>query len=171
MRKMTMIVAAIVMVASGLPGCKDGKGEKAPRNPLATAEETVKAYCDLDANAARLSSETWPKVLPYIAWTEEPGWDQTVVIGGFRVAAGPVTSDAGETVTVVYDVRGVLSQDYMPSRRTETVRFLVRRTASGWKITDPDFMPPHVMLKTLARHLEGTKNAELARRVLEDAGE
>jgi hypothetical protein len=94
-----------------------------------------------------------------------------MIIAGFKVSAGPKAADAGTTIVAEYDVRGILSQDYVRSPRTETVRFVVRRTDAGWKITDPDFMPPHVMREPLFRHLEETKNRELALRVGEGAKE
>ena len=157
----TMTVLLAVMLVA-LSGCRVAQEGKVPRNTLATAEETVKAYCDLDGKGARLTSETWSKVLPYIAWTEEAGWDRTIVIADYRIAKTQKQSESAATVSVEYQVMGVLSGDYTPSRRTETIKFQVKKTRDGWKITDPDFMPPHVLLKPMVTHLEGTKNLELA---------
>lgn len=153
-----ILIAAIVLTA----GCKSGQEGKAPRNTLATAEETVKAYCDLDANAARLTSQTWSKVLPYIAWTEEAGWDRAIVISGYRIAKTQKQSETASTITVEYQVLGAVSGDYAQTRKTEDVPFKVTKTKDGWKITSPDFMPPHVLLDPMVKHLEGTKNLELA---------
>lgn len=159
-RKFSLGAIAFVMLMS--IGCMGGPEGKVPRNTLATAEETVKAYCDLDANAARLTSQTWSKVLPYIAWTEEAGWDRTIVIAGYKIAKTQKQSETASTITVEYQVIGVLSGDYAQARKTENVPFKVTKTKDGWKITSPDFMPPHVLLKPLVKHLEGTKNLELA---------
>ena len=157
-------VAAVlaVMLLAILSGCPRGQEEKGARNKSASAVETVKAYCDLDAQAARLTSETWGRVRPYIAWEEEAGWDRTVVISGYAVKEVKKRSDTAETVIVEYHVLGILSGDYLSSRRTETVKFTLRKTDLGWKITAPDFMPPHVLLQPLLKHLEETKNLELA---------
>jgi hypothetical protein len=156
------IIFVLAVMLTSLNGCKGAQEGKVPRNTLATAEETVKAYCDLDGMGTRLTSESWPKVLPYISWTEEAGWDRTIVIMDCRIVKTQKESESAATVSVEYQVIGVLSGDYTPSRRTETIKFRVKKTKDGWKITDPDFMPPHVLLKPMVKHLEGTKNPELA---------
>jgi hypothetical protein len=166
------------------PGCKggqqsemkDGKkevkkeGKKAAkprmaRNPLATPEETVKAYLDLDGQGKRLTSKNWSKVLPYIFWQEEAGWDKVTVITGYTIKKADVKKDVSAMVTVDFDVLGSLSSDYQASRRLETVVFTVKKTDAGWKITDPDTFRPHVLVNPLITHLEETREHELAQRV------
>ena len=151
-----LAVAAVLVIA----GCSRDSG--APKNTLATPEETVQAYCDLDAKGTRLTSQTWSKVLPYISWTEEAGFDRSIVIDGFKIAGTKKQSETASTVSVAYEVLGSVSGDYTQARKTETVQFKVSKTKDGWKITSPDFMPPHVLLKVMVKHLEGTKNLELA---------
>lgn len=162
--RITVLLAVMLVASSGCKGTQEGR---VPRNTLVTAEETVKAYCDLDGKGTRLTSETWSKVLPFIAWTEEAGWDRTIVIADYRIAKTQKQSESAATVSVEYQVMGVLSGDYTPLRRTETIRFQVKKTRDGWKITDPDFMPPHVLLNPMIKHLEGTKNLELAGKLKE----
>lgn len=169
MKRTTYGIAAILFAALALTaGCKVGQEGKAPRNTLATAEETVKAYCDLDANAARLTSQTWSKVLPYIVWTEEAGWDKSIVISGYTISKTQTQSETAATVIVEYQVLGVVTGDYVQTKKTENVPFKLKKTKDGWKITSPDFMPPHVLLKPMVKHLEGTKKLELAGK-LQDA--
>ena len=96
-----MLVTAAVMVLSG---CSKDTGT--PQNTLATPEETVKAYCDLDGKGVRLTSTTWSKVLPYISWSEEAGFDRAVVISGFSIGKVQKTGDKEATVTVEYQVLG-----------------------------------------------------------------
>jgi hypothetical protein len=158
-------ICLMVIVVLMFLGCTSGKDGKVQQNTLATPEETVKAYCDLDANAARLTSQTWSKVLPYIAWTEEAGWDKTIVISDYKITTTQKQSETASTVSVEYQVAGVLSGDYVASKKMEIVKFTVKKTKEGWKITDPDFMPPHVLMKPVVKHLEGTKRLELARKV------
>ena len=163
MKRTTYGITIILFAAIALTaGCKGGKEGKIPSNSLATAEETVKVYCDLDAGGTRLTSATWSKVLPYIAWTEEAGWDRTIVISGYTIAKTQKQSETASTITVEYQVLGVVSGDYTQTKKTETIPFKVTKTKAGWKITSPDFMPPHVLLKPMVKHLEGTKNMELA---------
>ena len=159
-RYFIMLIVAAVLVAAG---CSREAG--VPKNTMATPEETVKAYCELDANGVRLTSQTWPKVLPYIAWSEEAGFDRAIVISGFTIGAVQKKNDKEAAVAVEYQVLGTVSGDYAAGRKTETIRFKVSKTDRGWKITEPDFMPPHVLAKVMAKHLEGTKKIEAAEKV------
>jgi hypothetical protein len=179
------IFSGLITVALAIsPGCKGGqqnemkegnkevkkKGAKETkprmvRNPLATPEETVKAYLDLDGQGKRLTSKNWSKVLPYISWQEEAGWDKVTVITGYTIRKADVKKDVSAIVTVVFDVLGSLSSDYQASRRLETVVFTVKKTDAGWKITDPDTFRPHVLVNPLITHLEETREHELAQRV------
>jgi len=159
----TLLVAALVIAVSLAAGCKGA--QKNNINPLTTAAETVKAYCELDAAGKRLSSETWKQVLPYISWSEEPGWDSVVVITGYQVVAITEHSATHATITVDYQVLGTSSRDFVSMKKTESITFSVRKTGKGWKIKSPDFMLPHVLPKPLIAHLESVKNDELALKV------
>jgi len=179
------IFSGLIAVSLAIsPGCKGGqqnemkegnkevkkKGAKETkprmvRNPLATPEETVKAYLDLDGQGKRLTSKNWSKVLPYISWQEEAGWDKVTVITGYTIRKADVKKDVSAMVTVDFDVLGSLSSDYQASRRLETVEFTVKKTDAGWKITDPDTFRPHVLVNPLITHLEETREHELAQRV------
>jgi hypothetical protein len=143
--------------------------EGLPRNTLATAEETVKAYCDLDANGARLTSATWNKVLPYISWSEEAGFDRAIVIAGFAIGQVQMKSDREHIVPVAYQVMGTVAGEYAAGRRTENVRYRVARTDRGWKIMEPDFLPPHVLADVMVRHLTETQQSEMAEKVKNDS--
>jgi hypothetical protein len=156
---LVLVMAAFML----LTGCS--KDSRMPQNTLATPEETVKAYCDLDANGARLTSTNWSKVLPYISWSEEAGFDRAVVIAGFSIGKVQKKSDKESTVTVEYQVLGAVSGDYVTGKKTESVQFKVLKTGRGWKISEPDFMPPHVLVKDMVIHLEGTKKSELGEKV------
>ena len=160
------IITIMALAAAMLAGCSRDPGLQ--RNTLATPEETVKAYCDLDAQGVRLTSTTWSKVLPYISWTEEAGFDRAVVISGFSVGKVQKKNDKESTVTVEYQVLGSVSGDYIAGRKAESIRFTVAKTDRGWKITEPDFMPPHVLAQAMAMHLEGTKKSETAAKVKND---
>lgn len=166
MKKLIVSAGICAMLAVFLhAGCINERQQMVPKNHLATAGETVKAFCDLDGEGARLTSATWSQVLPYIAWTEEAGWDRTVVIAGYRIGSIINRSENLSMVTVEYEVAGNLSQDYLPAKKNETVVFTVQKTSEGWKIKSPDFMPPHVFIKPLLRHLRETKRLELADKI------
>jgi hypothetical protein len=72
-------------------------------------------------------------------------------------------------VPVEYDVLGVVAGDYTSSRTVEKVTFTVEMTERGWKISGPDFMPPHVLARAMAEHLEATKDLEQSAKVRKDA--
>jgi len=167
-RPVPWFVTLVLLAALVLSGCP-GKDGGLPKNPLATPEETVKAYCDLDAKGVRLTSTTWSKVLPYISWTEEAGFDRAVVISGFTVQKARMNSEKAATVAVEYQVLGTLAGEYVASRRSETVRFTVAMTDRGWRISSPDFMPPHVSDTAMVKHLEGTKRLEQADKIRNEA--
>jgi hypothetical protein len=166
MKHKTWVHAVVLGAILTVTGCTKDSGM--PRNTLPTPEETVTAYCDLDANGMRLTSATWKKVLPYISWSEEAGFDRAIVISGFSIGKAQKKNDQLATVTVEYRIIGVVSGDYTAGRRTEMVPFTVARTDRGWKIVEPDFMPPHVLAKVMVKHLEGTKQSEAAEKVKND---
>jgi hypothetical protein len=160
-RKWTVLLAMIAVLLFG--GCSRDAGT--PRNTLATAEETVQAYCDLDSRGMRLTSTNWNKVLTYISWAEEAGFDRAIVISGFTLGKARMKDEKESIVPVAYQVLGEMSGTYSAGRRTETVEFKVVRTGRGWKIVEPDFLPPHVLAANMEKHLEGTKQSEMAEKV------
>ena len=163
------ILVVIVAVIAAISGCKGNgnsvKKDRVVRNPLSTAEETVRAYCELDAKGVRLTSKTWSKVLPYISWKEEMGWDRLTVISDFEVGAPEKKKERLAVIPVTFRVIGTLAQDYRSAATTERVTFTLKRTDAGWKIVSPDSMQPHVYINPVVTHLEETKNFELARKV------
>jgi hypothetical protein len=129
----TLFAIIMVLLAAGLmfsPGCKGGRqngmkeGNKEAKlrmvkNPLATPEENLKAFLDLDCQGKRLTSKTWSKLLPYISWQEEAGWDRVTVITGYVNAIA--------LITVRFDVLGLLVSDYHLSRGLENVAFTEKK--------------------------------------------
>lgn len=153
------ITVVLVLAAAGAWGCRSGDNRT---NPLPTAEATVRMFCELDSAGKRLSSETWPAVRPYIAWQEEPGWDRVTIITGFRVGTAQRTSDTSSSVKVEYAVLGTADRDFHRAVASKSVVFQVVKTALGWKITSPDFLPPHVLAQSLLKHLERTGDTAAA---------
>ena len=162
MKRISVLILLLVLPLAVLPACK-GAGQQ--KNTLATPEETVKAYCDLDAKGVRLTSTTWKQVLPYIDWSEEAGYDRAVVIGGFRIANVNKRSDSSSSVQVEYQVLGTVTTGYAPLRKTENVTFIVNKGDLGWKISSPDTLPPHVGQDAMVAHLKETKKIEAAERL------
>lgn len=171
-KSMYVILTVLIAITGPGAGCKNAGRDglqKAYPNTLQTAEETVRALCDLDANGRRLSSLTWKEVRPYISWTDEPGWDTVIVISGYRVASVNEKSNSLSTVTVEYQVIGSSSSEFIPAKTVESVEFIVRKTARGWKIKSPNYLLPHVLVRPLIAHVEGIDNKALAAKLREAA--
>ena len=156
------MVYGLSIMAALMSGCKSGSERSSKTaNSLRTPEDVVKAFCDLDGAGKRLSSLTWPEVLPYIAWKDEAGWDTVIVISGYKLT-GVQSTKSGSHVTVEYSVVGESSRDFAILKSVEKVRFNLRKTGKGWKIESPDSLMPHVLAKPLIAHFEADNNHALA---------
>lgn len=152
----------ILLLAAFILGCTKQEKGKALRNPLQTPEDTVLAFCGQDAAGMRLASATWKNVQPYIAWSEEPGWDEVTVISGYRILKTIKKTASHALIAVEYAVQGRSSDAFVRLHTLEMVEFTVKKTERGWKIVQPNFLQPHVLPRPLIAHLEGVQDAERA---------
>lgn len=131
--------------------------ESKPRtdsNSLKTPEEVVKAFSDLDANGARLSSSTWRNVVPYITWQEEATESAVLVITGYDLTGINKTDNKAE-ILVEYKVIGKYwNRKFTPGSTTEKVPVNVIKTYSGWKITNLGTTVPHIYPQIFLEGLE-----------------
>jgi len=136
-----------------------------------TPVEAIKKYCSLDLGGARLSSTTWSKVAPLIAWEDEPGWDAVVVVSGFRIGS-PKETGSRALIPVTFRVLGTLDGDgpFVRGSRLETINFELARSETGWKVKKP-VIPPHVSVSSISNNIRGLVETERGnsdrRRVLE----
>jgi hypothetical protein len=141
------------------------------KNTLISAEDTVRAFLELDGTGSRLTSQSQSRIFPYVAWKDERQADTVIVISGFDLIRTERQNDAAILVTVRYSVLGKLSRDYQKQQESETVTFTVRKTDAGWKITSPDTLPPHVYINPVISHLERSKNLDLAEKIQSGRGD
>ena len=144
-----MIVCACLALFSG---CKSKP--HTPTNSLKTPEEVVKAFCDLDANGTRLSSLTWPNILPYVTWQEEATESAVIVITGYDLT-GTSKADNKAEILVEYKVVGKYwDRKFTPSSTIEKTPVNIIKTDSGWKITNLGTTVPHIYPHVFLEGLE-----------------
>lgn len=143
---------SVLLVSAGFTaGLETARGERQRLRP----KDVVKEYCRLDFEGARLSSETRSQVASLIAWEEERGWDQAVIVSKYRVTNVVVRGNHA-TARVEFKVLGRLEGDepFVPGRRLEAVHFGLERAEDVWKIENP-IIAPHVSVRSMIQHLRG----------------
>jgi hypothetical protein len=120
------------------------------------AQQLVEKFVKLDAEIGRLSTEAYKKYFDSMILYkidgkivhEEPGWDASSVIRSYQVKGCRVEADTS-WVKVSYEVLGEDTSDstgkcptFIPSKRTDTVEFEVKKIKSALKIAPPT--GPHV---------------------------
>jgi len=71
--------------------------------PALAPEETVRRFCQLDLEGARLSSDTQGAIEPLVAWVQEPAPDPVCLVKGYEVGTADVKGDRAE-VPVRYEI-------------------------------------------------------------------
>ncbi len=152
-RKCIRLVCAAAVLA-GVAGCAT-RGDSP-----ATAEETVRRFCELDFEGARLSSDTDYRVKPLVAWSRTPDTDPVYLISAFEVVDSETTGDRAR-VTVRYDVINVMGVTWkapeapnpairMDGDGNRTVDFTLEKQRGAWRIVAPE-LTPHASPKALAQ--------------------
>ncbi|PYU35098.1 MAG: hypothetical protein DMG28_03845 [Acidobacteria bacterium] len=143
---------SVLLVSAGFTaGWEAAPGEGQRLRP----KDVVKEYCRLDFEGARLSSDTRSQVASLIAWEEERGWDQAVIVSKYRVTNVVVRGNHA-TARVEFKVLGRLEGDepFVLGRRVEAVHFGLERTEDVWKIENP-IIAPHVSVHSMIQHVRG----------------
>ena len=126
-------------------------------------EAVVETFCQLDAGGQRIKSGGWVKIRPLVAWPDEPGWDNAIIISHYSIAKAN-TVDNKSIVTVKYFVLGSTDTiEYVKSSKVETIKFELSLKNNRWKIIRPQ-IPPHVNKKAIIEHLLEIQSAEKERK-------
>ncbi len=125
-------------------------------------EDIVRRYCSLDASGARLSSAAFKDISPLITWSEEPGWDASTVITGFKISDAAIRGDEAR-VTVQYHKLGEDSGGFRKEKGIEEVVFVLVRKEKGWQIREP-LIHPHVDKAAMIQYYRGLQKDSPARR-------
>lgn len=113
--------------------------------------QVVERFCKVDFDGARLSGESATSARDLTDWIDEPGWDSTIVITGYKLSKPQSTSET-KTVSVRYDVVGALDgwkwtdakdMDTAKIKTERLIEFVLEHRDGQWKITTP-FFRPHV---------------------------
>ena len=156
-----VIVICITLVVVIIAASCDSRRALSPQsrvhgNSLSGPEAVIKAFCALDAEGKRFSRSSSEEEHIYyqglVDWTNEPDWDNVVIISSYKIGAIKKLQDAAE-ITVRYDVKGKYSKHLIIFSETiDKINFEVIKTETGWKIRGP-IACPHMYAKTLITNL------------------
>jgi hypothetical protein len=124
-----------------------------------SAVESVREYCKLDYEGARLQMSGYDQIGKLTDWDVEPGWDSAVVTKGFKIKSSLINGNDA-SVSVEYTKYGNLDgSEFLGDQSTETITFRLRKVSDTWKLTSPKF-PPHVSPSALVEHIGGLITTE-----------
>lgn len=125
-------------------------------------EKVVEKFCQMDSEGYRLSHETWNKISPLVAWTEEAG-DVFSVISNFKVGKA-IIGNSTAMVPVEYNTLGSTNTiDFTEdSKKIRKITFVIKKQNGIWKIQEP-VTAPHVNWKVAIEYIMKIKKAEPAR--------
>lgn len=97
----------------------------------------VEKFCNLDFEGSRLSSKTWSKIRPFIAYEEEPGWDAVIGIRSYNIHS-ILIDDRKANVTVKYDIIRAYPTNFesLELKKYETTIINLINKQGEWLIKD-----------------------------------
>lgn len=117
--------------------------------------KVVEKYLSLDKRGARLEAISYEVLKPYVAWEQEPVWEQIVVITDYQVSHDisqwTVLNSLEALIPVTFTVIGNMDWGtamFRPEPRTEEMSVHIQAVKNRWRIVDPIY-PPHVGKKRL----------------------
>lgn len=131
-------------------------------------KRVVEQFCKLDANGARLSTEGWKKIAPFVTWSAEmhdeimPG-EHINIIKKYRVK-NVVIFNAKAKVDVEYIILGLTDTfTFFPSeQQVITVSYDLVLQNNTWRIKAP--AGPYVHWENTIEHLQLIQKEEPARK-------
>lgn len=126
--------------------------------------QIMSLFCKLDADGARLSSDTRRDIEQLLDWGEEGGYDEMVVIKSFKIHKEYIRKSTA-TVSVEYNVLGSTdSVDFsaVPGKK-KVINFSLERIDGRWKIKEP-IIAPHVNWRKAIDHLRLLQRNEPSRK-------
>jgi|GEM_PF-1832948 len=130
-------------------------------------KEVLNAFLQADAQAAGLSTSTWPEVALYTTWKKAPSWDKFVVISGYEV--GDVrTASTRAQIPVTYHKLGSMSATFVPGPGVEQVTFYLNKVDGQWKVDLPE-LAPHVTADVIRRRLNAASTTDPKTKAANDA--
>ncbi len=134
----------------GLPAASAQTGTLT-HNPV----EVVKKFLTLDSKGARLGSNTYGAVAPFVGWGQDPSWGHVVVIDRSSIAEDlmqwEIVNNLEVVIPVTFTVLGSVYYEtgtFVPEPAVEEVRIRVKAVKNRWRIVEP-ILPPHVGQKRM----------------------
>lgn len=151
---MIMVLIAIDSFGGGVQGMSSQSSPK----------DVVEKFCKLDAAGARLSSDTRKDIETLLAWGEEGGYDEMIVIKDFKVNKAVIGKSTSK-VSVDYFVLGSTDSFifHKAKNRRSSVNFKLLKQEGKWKIEGP-VIAPHVYWENAISHLRLLQKSEPARK-------
>ena len=97
-----------------------------------TPSDVVRKFCQLDYEGARLSSDTYKKIIPLVAYPEEPGWDIVIGIRSYEIKNEHIQGNKAEVI-VKYDIDRSWPPGIRPNNR-EVVKLV--KLDGIWRIEE-----------------------------------
>jgi hypothetical protein len=117
-----------------------------------TPSDVVRKFCQLDYEGARLSSVTYKKIIPLVAYPEEPGWDIVIGIRSYEIKKEQIQRNKAEVI-VVYDLERSWPPGIRPNNR-EVIKLV--KVDGVWRIEEY-ITYPRVSLEVLCKEFNRCK--------------
>ncbi|MDD1777112.1 MAG: hypothetical protein LUQ65_03015 [Candidatus Helarchaeota archaeon] len=151
----TIVIAALILVlllVSPILVQSEDKKKALPNTPRGLAQ----LFCKLDFEGVRLSTDNYQKsVMPQFlveAEQESPGWDTVVLISKYKIEK-EIIKGKQATVTVSYQVVGIMSNELTVSNHKEPYTFRLKKQQNKWVLLEPYDLPQHISIDTAIKHL------------------
>lgn len=121
----TIIIKAVIMIFTLFFSAEKVVAE--------TPKEVVAAFCKLDFEGSRLSSEKYKDIKPLVAYPEEPGWDTVIGIYGYEIKKESIENSSAEII-VEYEIDRQWPKNLDNNEQFQTETFLLKQEKGKWKI-------------------------------------
>lgn len=119
----------------------------------ATARDVLAKYLAADFAGSRIMAQTEAATAKAVTWTEEPPWDQVVVVARYSIVKVKSKRKATK-VTVQFENLGELKGEvYFPDPVKEETTFDVVRKFGSWKVDRP-ILVPHISVASAQKYLQ-----------------
>jgi hypothetical protein len=135
----TIIFTAVIMIFTLFFSTEKAVAE--------TPKEVVAAFCKLDFEGNRLSSEKYKNIKSLVSYPDEPGWDTVIGIHGYEIKKEKIENASAE-ITVEYEIDRQWPNNPSNKEKYKTETFHLKQENSKWKITKY-IMFPRVSSKIL----------------------
>lgn len=140
MKTFMIFVCSIILGASLAQAKRHHSSSPPPR-------DLIEKYLSADFNGSRINNDTAAATAKNVTWTEEPPWEQVIIVGHYHVGKQKNRRHMAK-VNVKFENLGELKGDiFYPDTNVEEVTFGMVRSGGAWKIDRP-ILVPHISVST-----------------------